>query len=748
MSSEKYYSSLNLLLDSVEGTNLLLEYYADFSRRIFKARDFRSVIGIFYQELRKIYVNQHIEFVLWHNHKRPLKFVYNEQSQRVIPTEELTGTNTIYNYVLEQQQSLLTNNFRQFCENLGVQSGDTQASSWLGIPMVVRGKVLGMVVVWDDNPERYLRLQDKQFMIAIANMASFAIENIYLYDYIVEKNGSYKIFEKVLPTGVQRNSIKNVIHHLLDAVLQQNESCYSGVFLRSQYHNKWRMLSERMSGEGLNRLGVDLIKGLVNLNEEVFADSEYLFWHEQFTSHPLNKVFKDTLSAYSLNSVLVFPFVIERSYFGVWLIAFERGDDQPSYEELQLYRFVSYLLVQLIEKKALFERKNKYEVYMKHLEKMKTVGELASGSAHHLNNILSVILGKSQILQKKLKDSPYLRDLKILERAAADGAQAVRRLQSVSGRSEKAEKPTVININDLVQEVVEIARPRFEREAQSRGITYDLKLSLGKIYPISGNSAGLREVLLNLINNALDAMPNGGQISIQTTLKESDVLIFVSDTGSGIPENIREKIFEPFFSTKGEKGNGLGLSIAAEIVAKHRGKIYVDSIPNKGSIIMVELPALKGESVIGAEQVQIEPDSGYKVLLVDDEGPVRETLAEMLEDDGCEVNMAKSAEDAILKFQKYQCDVVLTDLSMPGLNGYELAQRIKKLDQNVPVFLITGWNQLDRKFMESNKVIDGVIEKPFNMKQIQSQIERVMNKNGRYKKRPVLTHSDNNRWKP
>ncbi len=739
MKKEKFYSSLNILLDNIEGTNLLLEYFADFSRNIFQARDFKSVINIFYQELRKIYVNQNIEFVLWHNHQRLVKFVYSEKAGRVVPIEEFTEQNTIYNYVLEQQQAVLTNNYRQFCENLGVESCQFNASSWIGVPLVVRGKVLGMVSVWDENPERYLRLQDKQFLSAVSDMVSFAIENIYLYDYIVEKNGSYKIFETILPKGIQRNSLKNVISHLLDSVIHQSGVQYSGIFLRSQFHNKWRLLSERFDEKNLSQLGLDLMTGLFNLKEEVFNGQEYLFWHNQFVSHPLNPVFRDRLGKYGLNSALLVPFRVDKSYYGVWIVAFQRAEEELSHEELHLYRFISYMLVQLIEKKALIERKNRYETYMKHLESMKIVGELASGSAHHLNNILSVILGKVQMLRKKMRNSPYIRDLVMIEKAALDGAKTVKRLQSVSGKAGEGGDRKPLNINDLIQEVVEIVRPRFEREAQSRGITYDLRLNLGRIYPVVGDATALREVLLNLVNNALDAMPEGGQLSIQTTLKEDNVLIFVSDTGVGIPAEVQDRIFEPFFTTKGNKGNGLGLSIAAEIIAAHHGKIYVDSIPNKGSIFMIELPALKDESLIEVETTAPMNRFDYKVLLVDDEGIVRETLAEMLEDEGCEVTVASGAEEALLKFRKYQCDVVLTDLSMPGINGYELAQRIKEVSPETPVLLITGWNQLDRKFMQANKVIDGIIEKPFNMDQIREQFARVLRQNGKMKSEKLLS---------
>ncbi len=738
MKSEKIFSSLNILLDNVEGTNLLLEYLSEFSRRIFSSRDFKSILNNFYSELRKIYANQHIEFVLWHNHQRLVKFVFDERNGRVAPVEEFTEVNSLYNYVLEKQQPVLTNNYRQFCDSQGLTDCGIPASSWLGIPMTVRGKVQGMVVLWDENPERYFLLQDKQFLSVVTNVVSFAIENLSLYEYIVEKNGSYKIFETVLPKGIYRNSTKSIINHLLTAVLGLHDVQYTGIFLRSQYYDRWRVLSEKYEGKEFSHLGLELMKHLPQLKDEQLNSQDYLYWHEQYLSHPLNSILQDTAKKFRLNAAMLFPFAIGQSYYGVWVIGFRRDEEEVSNEEMQLFQFVFYLLVQLIEKKALIERKNKYEAYMKHLEKMKLAGELASGSAHHLNNILSVILAKTQLLQRKLKDPRFQKDLQTIEQVALDGAQAVRRLQSLTNVREDASESTLIDLNKLVQEVVEIARPRFEREAQFKGIVYDLKLSLGKIYPVKGDSAGLREVLLNLVNNALDAMPKGGQLSIQTTLKDNDVLIFISDTGVGIPENIRERIFEPFFTTKGEKGNGLGLSIAAEIISRHRGKIYVDSIPNKGSIFMIELPAVMDKDLPSLEPAPAADQFAFKVLLVDDEGVVRETLAEMLEDEGCEVTMAKNAEDAVLKFQKYQCDLVLTDLSMPGVNGYELARRIKEINPNVPVFLITGWNQLDRKFLESNRVIDGIIEKPFNMKQIKQHITKFWQKKGNLQRLPSL----------
>ncbi|UCF64573.1 MAG: hybrid sensor histidine kinase/response regulator, partial [bacterium] len=476
----------------------------------------------------------------------------------------------------------------------------------------------------------------------------------------------------------------------------------------------------------------DLLKQkLIYLAEELFDKGEPLLWKKEKENPHVSKTLSESLQELEANAVLFIPCRIQHFYYAALILTYYDSEEIPDHEMMKTIQFVFDLLVQSIEKELLLEHKRNYESYIQHLERMKLVGELASGSAHHLNNILSVITGRAQILAKKMKDSPLAKDIAMIEQAAEDGALAVRRLQSVKTKSYSVKKFEVLSVNDLILEVVEIARPRFEREAQSHGLTYDVKLSLGPISYIKGDAAALREVFLNMINNALDAMPKGGKMTIQTTLEKGKVFIFFSDTGGGIPEEVKEKIFQPFFSTKGEKGNGLGLSIAAEIVSKHQGKIYVDSIPNKGSIFMVEIPAATEKPENNNHQKINLGELNCRVLLVDDETVVGETLAEMLGEEGCEVTMMNNALDALKSFNQKGCDIVLTDLSMPGVNGLELARRIKALREDIPVVMITGWQQSQQEREKHNGYIDGFIEKPFNLKQIRDEFKRVLKPNGK-----------------
>lgn len=730
MNREKQYSSLNILLDSIEGINLLLEYYNNFSNKIFSAREFRSIIQILYQELRKIYAKQHVEFVLWQNNKKLLRFTYQTESGKVNAPEEIKTENTLYQYTLEQQQTILTNNYRHFCETLGVDRFNLDASSWLGIPMLVRERVLGMVIIWDESPEHYFRLQDKQFMSIITDITASAVENVYLYDYIAEKNVDSGKNPAIPAAIIPGKTPDNLVSYLLEVMAQSADVAYLGFFLRSQSHDKWRRVGSKTDSDLSETMDERIEKILIYLKEEHLKQTPFLFWHKNQQDNFLQNVLQETFGEGDISSLLMLPTRIQRFYDGILVVAYSEHLDPPSQEELNPLNFYYNILVQIIEKELLLDHRKSYEAYIQHLEKMKLVGELASGSAHHLNNILSVITGRAQILHNKLKGTPYLKDITLIEQAAEDGAQAVRRLQSVKTKNFPVNKFELLNVNDLMLEVVEIARPRFEREAQSLGLTYDVKLTLGSVAYIKGDPAALREIFLNLINNAIEAMPEGGKLTIQTTMEKDKIITFFSDTGRGISEEVREKIFEPFFSTKGERGNGLGLSIAADIIAAHQGKIYVDSIPNKGSIFMVELPAVKEKPEEDQSGFKYRDSISCKVLLVDDENVVGETLAEMLREEGCDVTMVSDANQALLSFKDTPSDVVLTDLSMPGINGFELAKRVKKLKKDVPVILITGWNQNDQNVIKPNGIIDGIIEKPFNIKQIREAFFKILKRNG------------------
>src|SRR5215813_594065 len=264
-------------------------------------------------------------------------------------------------------------------------------------------------------------------------------------------------------------------------------------------------------------------------------------------------------------------------------------------------------------------------------ETLSAIGKLASGMAHHLNNLFAVILGRLETLLVKVPDQDARRYLEIVQRAAQDGAEVVRRVQRFS-RVQPASRTAPVDLNQLAQEVIELTRPRWHNEALLRQIRIDTALDLGALRPVAGELAPLREVLMNLLLNGIDAMPEGGRLIIKTWMTGSEVHCAVSDTGAGMSEEVRRRALDPFFTTKGPKSTGLGLSVTYGIVQRHNGKLEIDSAPGRGTTVTITLPAM-GTAMSAAVPVPTPMPAipnHLRVLIVDDEPEVRSALADML----------------------------------------------------------------------------------------------------------------------
>jgi PAS domain S-box-containing protein len=225
-----------------------------------------------------------------------------------------------------------------------------------------------------------------------------------------------------------------------------------------------------------------------------------------------------------------------------------------------------------------------------HAEKLRAVGEMAAGIAHNFNNVLTTILTRAQLLAQQVTDTAAVqRGLTLIEHAASDGAALVRRLQQLA-RGSAATERSWLDVNALVQEVVETTQPLWHDHTRREGRPVEVSLALAPLPRVLGRAAELREVLMNLLLNAIEAMPQGGQISLRTWMEESGVCVAVSDTGIGMTAEVQRRLFDPFFTTKGTRGTGLGLSVSQAIIKGHHGRLTVDSEPERGTTFVITLP--------------------------------------------------------------------------------------------------------------------------------------------------------------
>jgi PAS domain S-box-containing protein len=338
------------------------------------------------------------------------------------------------------------------------------------------------------------------------------------------------------------------------------------------------------------------------------------------------------------------------------------------------------------------------EKQLRQSEKLTALGQLAGGIAHDFNNLLQAILGYAQLMKQNPRDAEFVaRSLNIVEAAAVDGSETVRRIQQFA-RLRPDEQFVGVDVNQIVHDAIAIVRPRWEEKIARDNRPLDLRLDLGAIETINGRPAALTELMTNLILNALDAMPDGGTLTITTRGElRRQITLTVADTGIGMPEPVRRRIFEPFFSTKGEAGSGLGLSMVYSIVRRHGGEIRVESEPGRGATFALSFP-------VASEPVGAEPESALprarrpaRVLLVEDDPKVLGTLTEILKSVGHSVTAAASGAAGVAAYGPGRFDVVLSNLGMAGMNGWELAERLRRVDSDIVILFITGWGLRDEE---------------------------------------------------
>jgi signal transduction histidine kinase/ActR/RegA family two-component response regulator len=382
------------------------------------------------------------------------------------------------------------------------------------------------------------------------------------------------------------------------------------------------------------------------------------------------------------------------------------------------------------------------------VEKLSALGELASGVAHDFNNTLAGILGRAQLLQRTSDPEKIKRGLDIIIKAAEDGAKTVKRIQDFA-RQRRDHDFELVSVDQILTDASEITRPRWKTCAEAANVHIALDLQIQSNAMVMGDDSELREVLVNMVFNAIDAMPEGGTLTLGTDIVDENVVITIADTGVGMYPEVRSRVFDPFFTTKGKAGLGLGLAVSFGIIRRHGGNIEVESQYGKGSQFRITLPVASVAKIqspklnagISPQQTTVEQRGEAtkpRILVVDDEDFVRELLQEILETEGCEVDVAASGIEALKSFAAAQYDCVFTDLGMPGMSGWELAQAIREQNQIIPIAVITGWGEAVGSNEQQAAGVDWVLAKPFTADRIVELVKEVtLNSNRLKQARPL-----------
>jgi PAS domain S-box-containing protein len=365
-------------------------------------------------------------------------------------------------------------------------------------------------------------------------------------------------------------------------------------------------------------------------------------------------------------------------------------------------------------------------------ERLKAVADLSAGVSHNFNNVLQIVVGGTQLGLMNLDSGAFsdvALNLKEVLDSAKRGAETVKRLQDFarSSQEDKMAEGKVLDLSEVVDQALDVAKPFWKTGPQMRGVSIDLNRRLPRKTFVKGSAGELFEVIVNLVKNAVEALPYGGSIAVTVLVEDKDVKLQVEDNGTGIPSEHLKHIFEPFWTSKGLNGTGMGLASSYGIVRRHRGEITVQSQEGHGTTFTVKLP-LAEEAVAGATGARSVFPWQLTILVIDDQEPIVKLLRGGLEKCGQSVIAAASGAQGLASFKDNLVDLVICDLGMPGMNGWQVGKAIKEICEargtpKIPFILLTGWgDQASATDKRVESGVDAVIEKPVVISQVLDQM--------------------------
>jgi len=431
-------------------------------------------------------------------------------------------------------------------------------------------------------------------------------------------------------------------------------------------------------------------------------------------------------AAAGLHALVAAPLLVENRVFGVLLAArsqaesFSSGDCEFLRQLSEHVALAAHQVELYTRLQQAYEDLRESQDTLLQQERLRALGQMASGIAHDINNAISpVTLYTDALLETETQISAQGRDyLRVIRRAIDDVGQTVARMREFYRQRERSSDLAPLELNPLVNQVLALTSARWRDLPQERGIVIDVRTELASGLPkILGTESDIRDALTNLVFNAVDAMPEGGTLTLRTRQVAQSVELEVRDSGAGMDDETRRRCFEPFFTTKGERGTGMGLAMVYGMVQRHDAQIEIESALGVGTTVRVQFKIAPSVTATAAKPAATRPHRPLNLLVIDDDPLVAQSLLHVLNHAGHTVTTADGGQAGIDAFaaanrQKQSFDVVMTDLGMPYVDGRAVAAAIKSMSPRTPVLLLTGWGQRLSTEQTVPEYVDRLLSKP------------------------------------
>jgi len=397
-------------------------------------------------------------------------------------------------------------------------------------------------------------------------------------------------------------------------------------------------------------------------------------------------------------------------------------------------RLVAILVHDVTEQAHAEAELRKAHETLRHRDRLQTIGEVASGVAHDLNNALNVMRLRLELIRRDAEEKQVIHreHLDAFARIVDDAAIRVARMHDLAGK--RGDDFETVDLSRVISEAVAFARSEIEHRATADGIPFRLVTKVHEAATVLANPAELRHVFVNLLLNARDAMPGGGTISI-ACIRETDYLIVsVTDEGTGIPAESLDRIFESFFTTKGSRGTGLGLSMARGAMARIGGSIKASNRSPRGAEFVLRFPLLPPEErtapPAGVPSPRPAIRDQLRVLLVDDDVDCLEVTRDVLQAESLLVEVARSGAEALALLRHHPYDLMLCDVGMPEMSGWQVAAEARTHRPSLAIYMVTGWASEFGSMDSRKQAVDGVLGKPIDLGELREIIHSVASTHG------------------
>jgi PAS domain S-box-containing protein len=629
--------------------------------------------------------------------------------------------------VAQTRRGIILNDYRSSDIAHPATLAHTKITASLVEPLLYRDTLLGVIGVDHETPGRTFTVQDQELLQLFAAQAAIAIANARLYDETERRRREAEVLASLAQSITASLDLDTVLQRVAEGVKGLCDGDVAAIALRERASDT--LAFRTWAGTVTPAYAALRIRAGQGLGGKVLAEGRPIRTANCREDPDIAPEFDEVARTEGFVAEIAVPIRSEGAVAGVLLAIRRTARPFTASDEAILTRLADQAGIAIANARLFQAQQQAYLALQQaqdelvRAEKLRALGQMAAGIAHDLNNRLAVILTQAELIKLRGPSEEIRDGVLTVEAAASEGAKVVRRLQDFARQEGGSTPLSPIDLRGVALEAIELTRPRWQDDAQRRGVLIQIDCSLEGLPHVLGNALEIRDVLANLIFNAVDAMPSGGTISLAGEADPTNVMLTVTDTGVGMSDEVRRRIFEPFFTTKGVKGTGLGLSVVYGIMVRHEGHIAAASRPGHGATFTLRFRRA-AEALPQDIPQDLSPQSPRRVLIIDDEPLVRKTVANLLRAAGHIVTEAESGTSGLACLAQGPVDCVLTDLGMPGMTGWEVARAIKGQAPRLPVLLLTGWADHGEEQAEP-EAVDRVLHKPLRAGDLLQAIDEV-----------------------